>query len=103
MRKKDATEKDDEIKNKKNVYKEKVGVQRLIVIQPVDEQVPAGSVPFDDHISPVVPSPPAVSDLCLDVPLQIDPDLNESSASIESYMSIIPNDSLNSEVLTIQQ
>ena len=60
MRKKKSKEKPDKLDNKKSLLKERVGVQRLVVIQPVDEQVESHHTGVDDvHPASPNPSPPA--------------------------------------------
>ena len=52
---KKAKEKAEELNNKKGMNKEQVGVQRLIVIRPVDDQVPTdGNLCIDKVVQPVV-------------------------------------------------
>ena len=52
---KKAKEKAEELNNMKGMNKEQVGVQRLIVIRPVDDQVPTdGNLCIDKVVQPVV-------------------------------------------------
>ena len=60
MRKKKSKEKPDKLDNKKSLLKERVGVQRLVVIQPVDEQVESHHTGGGDvHPASPKPIPPA--------------------------------------------
>ena len=55
-----SKEKPDKLDNKKSLLKERVGVQRLVVIQPVDEQVESHHTGVDDvHPASSNPIPPA--------------------------------------------